>query len=150
MTEFKYPKAKSSLLSLQLPIPPDRPDDEGRSLSMSLSAAIQPNAYGRRQPRSHVSGVDEDEDEDAMLRKEMRMSGMINFGQTYAVRPCSFQLLSTEIGFLTHPLAQVCAAGGLIGFLTKVKARGELRGFDDGRGLRIGGIVSFTPCGQFF
>jgi hypothetical protein len=47
-------------------------------------------------------------------------------------------------------MAQVCAAGGLIGFLTKVKARGELRGFDDGGGLRIGGIVSFTPCGQSF
>lgn len=43
-------------------------------------------------------------------------------------------------------MIQVCAAGGLVGYLTKVESRRELRGIGETSGLRVGGIESFTPC----
>lgn len=43
-------------------------------------------------------------------------------------------------------MIQVCAAGGLVGYLTKVESRRELRGTGEKSGLRVGGMESFTPC----
>lgn len=94
-------------------------------------------------------GDGEDEDEGDLVQKEMRMGGMLDFGQQYAVRPSARPALDLLPPMLTLSFVgreQVCAAGGLVGYLTKVKARGELRGFEDEGGLRVGGVESLTPC----
>ena len=71
---------------------------------------------------------------------------MLDFDQTYAVRIVPHDSIWLAGRQADSSCAQVCAAGGLVGFLAKAKARGELRGFDEEGGLRVGGIVTFTPC----
>lgn len=143
--DFAFAKSKNRLLTVRLPPSPSELEAAASTSSTSARtvSSIQNDAYSFSRRSSRLD-LYEALDDDARARMaELRLGTMLDFDKTFAVR---HPLLNrTFWKCLTTCSLQISACGGLLVYLARLKAAGDLGDDDHDGGLEFSGIEIFVP-----